>query len=323
MDFALFGLIVADVIAEPMELRAAGRARRGGGARGGGGGAGALRMLHSIRLTTGGNVCNVGIALAKLGSSVSACGMVGDDVLGRAVLEQLKAAGVNTDAVTRSDADQTSATIVAVPKGGERTFFHTPGVTPRLDASAFRACFATFHQCAWVQVGYFGLLPTLTPDLPELLRELKQTSPGTKVALDTVDPPAPLNQLVPILPYVDLFAPSRPEAEALTGKVQPRAMARALRPHMPPGSVLGIKLDKDGCLLDDGNQTVTAPAYKCDVVDTTGAGDTWFAGLLVALRKNMPLDQAARFANRVAADCCTAFGASAGLRSFEETLARL
>ena len=312
MDFALFGLIVADVIAEPMELRAAG-ARRGG----------ALRMLHSIRLTTGGNVCNVGIALAKLGASAAACGMVGDDVLGRAVLEQLRAAGVNIDAVTKSDADQTSATIVAVPKGGERAFFHTPGVTPRLDANVFRACFPTFHQCAWVQVGYFGLLPTLTPDLPVLLREFKQTSPGTKVALDTVDPPAPMHQLAPILPYVDVFAPSRPEAEALTGKVQPRAMARALRQHMPPGSILGIKLDSDGCLLDDGRQTVVAPAYKCDVVDTTGAGDTWFAGLLVALRKNIAIEQAARFANRVAADCCTAFGASAGVRSFEETLARL
>ena len=316
MDFALFGLIVADVIAEPMNLRAAG-ARRGGG------GGGALRMLHSIRLTTGGNVCNVGIALVKLGANPAACGMVGDDVLGRAVLEQLRAAGVNVDAVTTSDADQTSATIVAVPRGGERTFFHTPGVTPRLDAAVFRACFPTFHQCAWVQVGYFGLLPTLTPDLPELLREFKQTSPGTKVALDTVDPPAPMSELVPILPYVDLFAPSRPEAQVLTGKVQPRAMARALRQHLPAGSILGIKLDKDGCLLDDGRQTVLAPAYKCDVVDTTGAGDTWFAGLLVALRKYMPLGQCARFANRVAADCCTAFGASAGVRSFEETLARL
>jgi sugar/nucleoside kinase (ribokinase family) len=37
----------------------------------------------------------------------------------------------------------------------------------------------------------------------------------------------------------------------------------------------------------------------------------------------MPLKQAAQFANRAAADCCTALGASAGVRSFDETLARI
>jgi hypothetical protein len=46
-----------------------------------------------------------------------------------------------------------SATVVAVQKGGERTFFHTPGVTPLLDAAAFRKCFDLFRQCAWVQIG--------------------------------------------------------------------------------------------------------------------------------------------------------------------------
>src|SRR5688572_3257150 len=309
MDVALFGLIVADVIAEPMDARDA--PRRGG-----------LRVLHSIRLASGGSVCNVGVALSKLGSSAAACGAVGDDIFGRAMLERLAAAGVNTDAVVKRDAAQTSATVVAVAKDGERTFFHAPGVSANLDANLFRSCFPTFRACAWLHIGYFGLLPALTGDLPELLREFKQISPGTKVALDTADPPAPMKQLVPILPHVDLFAPSRAEAEALTGRKQPRAIARALREHMPHG-VLGIKLDADGCLLDDGQHSVIAPVYACDVVDTTGAGDTWFAGLLVALRKAMPLEQAARFANRVAADCCTAFGASAGVRSFGETVARI
>ncbi len=310
MDIALFGLIVADLIAEPMDLRKPPKA-------------GGLRMINSIQLSTGGNVCNTGIALAKLGLSVAAAGAVGEDVLGRVILERLESAGVNTEAVARFGDAQTSATIVAVEPGGERCFFHSAGASPRLDAKLFRRCFDAFRACAWLQVGYFGLLPTLTPDLPELLREFKQTSPGTKIALDTVDPPGEWQLLKPILPHVDLFAPSRAEAEALTDRKQPRKMAAVLRQHMAPGSLLGIKLDVDGCLLDDGEHSVLAPAYKVKVVDTTGAGDTWFAGLLVALRKQMPLEQAAKFANRVAADCCTALGASAGVQGFAETMARV
>jgi sugar/nucleoside kinase (ribokinase family) len=76
-------------------------------------------------------------------------------------------------------------------------------------------------------------------------------------------------------------------------------------------------------MLDDGSATISAPAYQVKVVDTTGAGDAWFAGLLVAQQKGMPLSKAARLANRVAADCCTALGASAGIRSLDDTLARL
>jgi sugar/nucleoside kinase (ribokinase family) len=184
-----------------------------------------------------------------------------------------------------------------------------------------RRCFEMFRSCAWVQIGYFGLLPTLTPDLPALLAELHTQAPNTRVALDTVNPPADRALLEPILPHVDLFAPSRTEAEALTGEKDPKKMVKALRAWMPSG-IIGIKLDAQGCYLDEGKTGVKIPAYKVKVVDTTGAGDTWFGALLTALRKQMPLDKAGQFANRAAADCCTALGASAGVKSFEETLSR-
>src|SRR5688572_16884500 len=309
MDAAIFGLIVADLIAEPMDLR---RPPEPGG----------LSLLRSIQLTTGGNVCNTGVAMAKLGMHVAAAGLVGSDELGAAVTERLRQAGVDTSAVFTTDAAQTSATVVAVEPGGERCFFHTPGATTLLDASAFRRCFPTFGRCRFVQVGYFGLLPALTPDLPQLLKELRSVAPATKIALDTVNPPAGRELLEPILPHLDVFAPSRTEAVALTGETDPPKMVASFRRLMKQG-LIGIKLDAEGCYLDDGRQAVRVPAAKVTVVDTTGAGDTWFGGLLTGLIKGMPLEQAGRFANRVAADCCTGLGASEGVRSFEETVARV
>ena len=306
---SIFGLIVADLIAEPMDLR---RPPPAGG----------LALLHSISLTTGGNVCNTGVAMAKLGMSVAAAGLVGGDVLGSAVVDRMKRAGVDTSAVFTRDDAQTSSTVVAVEPGGERCFFHVPGVTTLLDAVAFRRCMPVFARSQFVQVGYFGLLPALTPELPELFAELRRTAPETRIALDTVNPPASADLLQPILPHLDVFAPSRTEAAALTGQASPREMVAAFRRHMPRG-LIGIKLDAEGCYLDDGRTAVTVPSYPIQVVDTTGAGDTWFGGLLAALIRRMPLEQAGRFANRAAADCCTALGASAGVRSFDETFARL
>ena len=309
MDATIFGLIVADVIAEPFSLRSPPKP-------------GGLQLVNSITLTTGGNVCNTGVAMAKLGMKVSAAGLVGRDVLGTAVMQRLEEVGVSTTAVFTTDAAQTSATVVAVEPGGERCFFHTPGATTLLDAEAFRRCFPVFRQSTFVHIGYFGLLPALTPDLAKVICELRQAAPDVKVSLDTVNPPGKWGQLVPVLPHLDIFAPSRTEAEALTGGKTPAKMVAALRKHMR-GGLVGIKLDAEGCYLDDGRQGVTVPAAKVSVVDTTGAGDTWFGGLLTALHRNMPLEQAGRFANRVAADCCTAIGASAGIRSFEDTAARM
>ncbi len=309
MDATLFGLIVADIIAQPMGLRPPPAP-------------GGLQIINSISLTTGGNVCNTGMAMAKLGMKVAAAGMVGRDVLGTAVVERLKKAGIETRLVIHTDNAQTGATVVAVEPGGERCFFYTPGVTPLLDADVFRRFMPLFAESKFVQIGYFGLLPTITADLPDLLVELRKSAPKTRIALDTVNPPAAAELLWPILPYVHVFAPSRTEAEALTGKSKPAEMVTAFRRYMPSGLV-GIKLDSDGCYLDDGNQAVQVPACKITVVDTTGAGDTWFGGLLTALCHEMPLADAGRFANRAAADCCTALGASAGVRSFTETLNRM
>src|SRR5438045_501496 len=125
MDATLFGLIVADVIAQPMGLRPPPAP-------------GGLQIVNSVSLTTGGNVCNVGMAMAKLGMKVAAAGMVGKDILGKAVLERLQSAGIDTSAVIETQKAQTSATVVAVESGGERCFFHSPGATPLLDGEVFR-----------------------------------------------------------------------------------------------------------------------------------------------------------------------------------------
>jgi ribokinase len=309
MDATIFGLIVADVIAEPMGLRPPPAP-------------GGLQVVNSVSLTTGGNVCNVGMAMAKLGMKVAAAGMVGRDILGKAVLERLRSGGVDTSAVIETEKAQTSATVVAVERGGERCFFHSPGATPLLDGQVFRKCMGMFKKSKFVQVGYFGLLPTITPELAELLGELRKEAPGTKIALDTVNPPGEGEMLWPILREVDIFAPSRTEAAALTGEREPERMVGKFRKYMPAG-LIGIKLDAEGCYLDDGKRAVKVGACKIKVVDTTGAGDTWFGGLMTGLCRGMELEDVGRFANRAAADCCTALGASAGVRSFEETMARM
>src|SRR6476620_9513718 len=111
MDAAIFGLIVADLIASPMDLRSPPAP-------------GGLAFVDRIELSTGGNVSNTGIAMAKLGMNAAAAGLVGDDILGAALIERLSKARLDTSYVFKTKDAQTSATVVAVEPGGERCFFH-------------------------------------------------------------------------------------------------------------------------------------------------------------------------------------------------------
>ena len=105
-DASIFGVIVADMIAEPMDLRHPPMP-------------GALVALNSLQLTTGGNVCNTGIAMAKFGMNVAATGIIGRDTIGAALLSQMRESGLDVSAVSTTSSKQTSATVVAVEPGGE------------------------------------------------------------------------------------------------------------------------------------------------------------------------------------------------------------
>src|SRR5688572_24266957 len=235
MDAAIFGLIVADLIASPIDLRNPPPP-------------GYLLKIDAIELVSGGNVPNVGIAMAKLGAKVAAAGAVGTDILGAALIDRLRQAGVDTTGVFADQRAQTSATVVAVEPGGERCFYHVPGATTLLDAAALRRCFALFAKCAFVQIGYFGLLPSLESDLPGVLADLRVAAPHAKIAFDTVNPPAAKEHLPPTLSHLDLFCPSRTEAAVLTGESEAKRMVAAFRAHMRRG-LIAIKLDAEGCYL--------------------------------------------------------------------------
>jgi sugar/nucleoside kinase (ribokinase family) len=93
------------------------------------------------------------------------------------------------------------------------------------------------------------------------------------------------------------------------------------RQHGAPG-IVGLKLGAAGALLSPkaGEFLKIAPVPPPGpVIDTTGAGDAFYAGLIAGLARGMSLADAGRLAAAAGACCVTGLGASAGLRSFDET----
>ena len=307
LDVVVAGLALADIIGRPVDLT--NLPRRG-----------ALKLIDSITLTTGGNVSNVGIDLAKLGLKVGAITRVGNDSLGRYVIQHFRTFGIDTEGVIVDARSQTSATMVSVDKTGERTFLHTRGCMKNFRAVDILSRLALLQKARILAVGYLGLLPETEKEFPRLFKTIKDKT-SVRILLDSAAAPrVSQSALNRFLPYVDYFIPSYEEARLITGRKTPESIVASLR-SSGAQYIVGVKLGAQGCYLSDGRRSAYVKARRVKtVVDATGAGDAFVAGFLAGTLKGMDPWEAAAVANTVAASCLSAVGASTAIKAFHQYL---
>jgi sugar/nucleoside kinase (ribokinase family) len=307
LDVIVAGLAVVDVIGRPVSLSSAPRP-------------GSLSYIDTITLTTGGNVSNCGIDLAKMGFRVGVITRVGNDGLGDFVRSEYRRWGIRTTGLIVDARGQTSATMVNVDRRGERTFFHTRGAMANFRVSDVLKNIHLIRRAKIFLLGYLGLLPESEPQFAKLLAAVRREA-GIQTHLDTGGTPQRNDaRMRAILPHVDYFIPSFEEAAELTGERTPQAIIRALRGFGAAG-VVGVKLGAKGSYLSWQGKEQHIPAKKVKVVvDSTGAGDAYVAGFIAGIVRGYDPFSAARLATAVAAGCVTAVGASTAIRPFRDYL---
>jgi sugar/nucleoside kinase (ribokinase family) len=306
IDCVVCGSCTVDVIVRPFPVdRPVGR--------------GKLVRVDPIEATTGGIVSNSGMALARLGMRIAALTYVGRDDWAGIVQRTYQSEGIDTSRLICHPTAPTSATVVLVDASGERSFAHAQGAPKQIDRRFFQENLDLFARSRTMLLGYYSLMPNVEQDLPDVLREIRAA--GCRTALDAAGDGGGLQPLDRILSELDFYVPSHAEASHQTGQTDPERIIRTYRACGAPGLV-GVKLGARGALLQDSSgeyfsiDPVTPPG---SVLDTTGAGDAFYAGLLCGVLRGLPLDQAGRLAAASGACCVTALGATAGLRDFEQT----
>jgi ribokinase len=229
----------------------------------------------------GGSGANVAAWLAVEGADVTFVGRAGADPLGDAAVTALRGAGVAVE-VQRDVARPTGTCVVLVHPGGERTMIPDPGAN---DALVLEGLPPGDH----LHLTGYGLLrdgsrPAMLGALA-LARERAMTI--------SVDPSsaAPLaaagaERFLEWTAGAGLLLPNADEARVLTGEDDPeravRALARWAAPDGAAAREVVATLGADGALWTDGSEVVRTAAEPATVVDTTGAGDAFAAGLLAA-----------------------------------------
>ncbi|MFD3503179.1 carbohydrate kinase [Streptomyces sp. NPDC058678] len=273
--------------------------------------------LAGLKPALGGGPYNTALALGRLGSPTAFCSRVSYDAFGEALLDGLRAAGVDVTAVQRGTEPTTLAVATIDTQGSAAYSFYVDGTADRLFTAPAELPAGTravsFGTCSLV-------LEPGASAYEELIRSA--SAQGVFTALDPniragliPDADAYRARFKSWLPSVSLLKLSEEDALWLGGT--PREWLAA-----GPSAVV-ITRGGDGLTAFTRDGAVHAvPGEKVDVVDTIGAGDTVNAALLHGLsaRDALPSEALAglgtdgwarllRFAARAAAITCSRAGA--------------
>lgn len=301
---ACVGIMVADVIVEPVK----GYPEKG-----------VLMPVNSITMHNGGNAMTAAINLRKLGVESTLIGRVGDDMFGDYLKNCLDKAGVKTNGIKSDDTAQTSASVLMIEAGtGERSFFHCEGSNAAFSINDIDFDIISENDIVFV-TGSFLLKTFDGRQTMELLRKCKEM--GKITALDVCwDATGKWGEILDqTMPYIDFFLPSIDEARMIAGKETVEEMADVFFEKGVKNVI--IKCGSKGCFVKESKEEngTMIPVFKIDnVVDTTGAGDSFCSGFLAAYARDNSILDCAKFGNATGAHCCMAKGATEGITSYEE-----
>jgi sugar/nucleoside kinase (ribokinase family) len=258
------GVHVVDVLARPIEQIPEGQ----GG-----------QLVEEIRITAAGSAGGTAVTLAKLGARVRSAGAIGADALGNVLLELLAPFGIDTSLLVRRDGVQTSASVLPIRPDGSRPAFHVVGANGTYNSA----------DAPWDDIKRATHLHLGAPEFmggeeaAKILAFAREH--GVVTSADILAPGEQAAQIAdwvgPAFEHVDYLLPNDDQVLGLTGADDLEAGCRALLEH-GVGCVVATA-GADGALVVDSDGAERVPAFKIEVVDTTGCGDAFSAGFLRGL----------------------------------------
>lgn len=284
-----------------------------------------------LEANPGGAPCNVLALLTKLGHSTAFIGKVGKDGFGDQLENALTETGISTAGLLRDDQVHTTLAVVHTLAGGDRdfSFYRNPGAdmclhTQEINRELIRQArifhFGTLSMtdepvrsatyAAIAEAEAHGVLRSFDPNLrPPLWRTLDEAK----------------EQVLYGMAHCDILKISDNEIQWLTQQEDFDAGVRWIRQRFPNIRLLLLSMGKDGSRGYSGDAMAEVKGFSVNAIETTGAGDTFFGGILHhvlawGLRDytRQELEEMLTFANAAAALVTTRKGALRVMPSLAE-----
>ncbi len=249
--------------------------------------------------TPGGSCANAIYGLAKLGIKTGFVGAVGDDYEGERVLLQMQKVKIDTSKIKSLSKVATSKIFVFIDRNGERVMYSLPGASNKFKGNT--------RDISWLSKSKYVLLSSIAGGA-QLQFQKKIVTEIHKTTRIVYMPGAlylkyDFSKLKDIITKSFIIILNRREIQQLTN-CDYHSGAQLL---VEKGCcTVAVTLGAAGCFIYDGriSSLVSSPKLpKNRIVDSTGAGDAFAAGLIFGLLNDRSLSDAAVFGN-IAARCC-------------------
>lgn len=235
--------------------------------------------VPEIIFTTGGGATNAAVTFGRQGLKTACAVRIGNDLSGRAVIEDLKKEKVNTALVQKDAEKMTAYSILLLAPSGERTILVYRGASENFDLKKLSG---KFPKTKWVYLAPLG------GGAAKIFKPLVDFCFKNKIKiacnLSAAQIKLGLKKLAPVLNKIDILVLNQEEASYLTG-IQYKNETKIF--ETLDAAVKGIVVmtkGPEGVSISDGKIKMKTGIFKeKKSVDRTGAGDAFGSGFLAGL----------------------------------------
>jgi len=259
-------------------------------------------MGETFKIIHGGKGANQAVAGSKLGADVVMLGCVGNDQFGEEILDNLSRNKVCTSLIRRVDGVESGIAHIILAEN-DNSIIVVKGANEFVVPSYIEEHTDIFKSADIVLIQQE--IPEETVDYVVKL--------CSKINVPIILNPAPARKIKKtIIDQVTYLTPNEHEANVLFDV----ANYRQILSQYP--NKLFVTEGAKGVRYHNGKNEVAIPTYQVEVVDTTGAGDTFNSAFAVAVAEGKKIHKSLNFASRAASLSVTKFGAQGGIPTREE-----
>jgi len=265
--------------------------------------------LNNVRFVPGGSGANIATDCSMLGLNAAYLGVIGNDFSARICIEDMEKRGVDLSFLRQTDEDNTAFSVILKTEWGkDRSILAYKGANNLLTPEDVKEeYFEDVKAFAWTSLTSDNACKAIEKAI-KLTKERGGKIFGAPSMSIIANAPKWAKQFIS---SSDVVSMNHEEAMEFTGEKKKSIMINKFLD-------MGVKLVSitdggDGSILSDGKTIINSSVYKGPIEDTTGAGDAFLSGLLMATLKNYSIEKASKISSALASLECMEIGVREGL----------
>lgn len=275
-----------------------------------------LGTFDEVKYGAGGCAVNTAINLNSLGINCGVSAAIGKDLNGEFIIDRLKKRKIDTTNIIKTK-NNTAITFAMISSNGKRRYLTNWGANDIFSIKDLVFSniqkYSLIHLCGTFAMKTFDGKQTL-----EFVKKIKKNKSKILISMDTIFNTKVncLKLIKDLFPYIDIFFPSIEELTLITGYNSIKKNIDFLKATKIP--LTGIKMGKEGSIFIHNNNASYCSPFKVKVIDTSGAGDAFMAGLIFATLSEYSLNYSMIFSTACAANNIQHVGASGNVPYFNK-----